>query len=79
MFRHIPYYAGLTDGGDVPLLNRGNNYRLIEFPKDKLKFNFNGFFAKGIYDRVELINDIEIKNGYAKETNFNNAVSKWSQ
>lgn len=76
---NIPYYAGLTDGGDVPLLNRGNNYRLIEFPKDKLKFNFNGFFAKGIYDRVELINDIEIKNGYAKENIFINAEFKWTQ
>ena len=80
-YRHSKWLSFMNKRLNIAkkLLKDEDNYRLIEFPKDKLKFNFNGFFAKGIYDRVELINDIEIKNGYAKENIFINAEFKWTQ
>lgn len=70
----------LLDGGDQPLLNSGNSKRDLFFPKDKVKFNSsNRIFNAGIYDRVELKNDITIINGYSNVDFVLNGEFKWIQ
>jgi len=70
----------LLDGGDQPLLNAGNSRRKLKFPKEKVRFNMsNGVYKAGTYDRVKLLNKIEVVNGYSK-TNFElEGEFKWIQ
>lgn len=58
------YNAGQQDEGDEPLLNSGNTERVLEFPSDSLTFNFieNGHLKAGKFDKVTLMNDIQIVN-----------------
>ena len=69
----------LLDGGDQPLLNSGNSKRELRFPKEKVKFNNDAYYKAGIYDRVELKNDIEVENGYAKVDFVLSGEFKWIQ
>lgn len=73
------FSAGLIDGGDVPLLNSGNSIKKLYFKKEVVKFNFNGYFKSGLYDRVELKNDIEILNRYSKNDFILEGEFKWTQ
>ncbi len=75
----INYNGGTIDGGDIPLLNRGNNIRDILFKKDCVKFMFDGELKSGIYDRVELKNDIKITNGLADKDFVMSGEFKWTQ
>ncbi|MFM1539831.1 site-specific DNA-methyltransferase [Helcococcus ovis] len=75
----INYNGGTIDGGDIPLLNRGNNIRDILFKKDCVKFMFDGKLKSGIYDRVELKNDIKITNGLADKDFVMSGEFKWTQ
>lgn len=75
----INYNGGTIDGGDIPLLNRGNNVRDILFKKDSVKFMFDGELKSGIYDRVELKNDIKIVDGLADKDFTMNGEFKWTQ
>lgn len=61
----IKYYGTKLDNGDAPLLNTGNPVRVLKFPKGTIRFTFikEGHFSAGKYDRVELLNDFEIKDG----------------
>ena len=51
----IKYNGGLIDGGDAPLLNRGNSRKDILFKKETVSFNFNGRLSAGEYDRVKML------------------------
>jgi len=74
------YNGGISEGGDMPLLNEGNKIAEIIIPRDKVLFNFSGVFKKGKYDRVELLNDITInKDGEANENLLIKGPFKWSQ
>ncbi|GAB7568920.1 site-specific DNA-methyltransferase [Gemella massiliensis] len=75
----INYNGGTVDGGDVPLLNRGNNVRDIFFKKGSVKFMFDGELKPGIYDRVELKNDIKIIDGLADKDFTISGEFKWTQ
>ena len=75
----INYNGGTIDGGDIPLLNRGNNVRDILFKKDSVKFMFDGELKSGIYDRVELKNDIKIVDGLADKDFTMSGEFKWTQ
>ncbi|MBS9768472.1 MAG: site-specific DNA-methyltransferase [Flavobacteriaceae bacterium] len=75
----IKYNGGITAGGDMPLLNDGNSIEKVLFPKERVHFNFNGVFKKGRYDRVELLNDIEIKNNKSQSDILLKAPFKWTQ
>ena len=75
----INYNGGTIDGGDIPLLNRGNNVRDILFKKDSVKFMFDGELKSGIYDRVELKNDIKIVDGLADKDFTMSGKFKWTQ
>lgn len=77
-------YNGVAlDGEDQPLLNTGNNIVELIFPKElvyfkKEKFK-NGVLGKGKYDRVELINDIDLKEGYSSTNIILKGEFKWTQ
>ena len=76
---NISYNGGEIEGGDMPLLNAGNAMRIIEFDKKYVKFSFNGILKKGIYHRVNLLDDIVIKNNFST-TNFRlEGEFKWTQ
>lgn len=69
----------LLDGGDQPLLNSGNSYRELVFPKEVLKFNKNGKYKAGQYDRVTLKSDIEVVDGYSTSDIVLGGEFKWIQ
>ncbi|WP_439290998.1 site-specific DNA-methyltransferase [Lonepinella koalarum] len=75
----IKYNGGIVEGGDMPLLNSGNTIVKIEFPKESVKFNFNGHISKGSYDRVYLHNDITVVNNYSNDNIILEAPFKWTQ
>ncbi|WP_455126914.1 site-specific DNA-methyltransferase [Pseudoramibacter alactolyticus] len=79
MRNSINYNGGIIDGGDVPLLNRGNTIRDIIFKKDSVRFMFDGELKSGIYDRVELKNDINIIDGHADKDFVLCGEFKWTQ
>lgn len=80
----IKYDGAPLEGGDQPLLNRGNSQRILSFSREKVFFRFNnipftGEFKAGSGDRVKLLNDIKIIDGYST-TDFNlKGEFKWSE
>lgn len=75
----IKYNGGLIDGGDAPLLNRGNSRKDILFKRETVSFNFNGVLSAGEYDRVVLKQDLEIVDGKSTSDFYLNAEFKWTQ
>ncbi len=79
----IKYNGVALDGGDAPLLNTGNVFTILKFPKDKVFFKTNKF-PNGIYkahckDRVKLVDDIEIVDGYSTSDFRLKGEFKWTQ
>ena len=75
----LKYNGGLVDGGDVPLLNKGNGYKTILFNKDTVKFYIDGIYPKGNYHEVELLDDINVINGKANKNFSIKGEFKWVQ
>lgn len=77
------YNGEALDGGDQPLLNSGNAERVLLFPKDKVYFNKNKFPNGKLLpykpDRVELIDEIVIQNGFATSDFKLKGEFKWTQ
>lgn len=77
------YNGELLDGGDQPLLNSGNSERVLLFPKEKVFFNPqkfpNGEYLPHINDRVELLDKIQIVNGYSTSNFRLKGEFKWTQ
>jgi adenine-specific DNA-methyltransferase len=77
------YNGEALDGGDQPLLNSGNSERVLLFPKDKVYFNKNKFPNGKLFpskpDRVELIDEIVIQNGFSTSDFHLNGEFKWTQ
>ncbi|MBR4272742.1 MAG: site-specific DNA-methyltransferase [Bacteroidales bacterium] len=72
--------GGLTEGGDIPLLNASNKISDIVFPKDSVVFKIkDGVYPKGIYDKVELLDDLKIENGVATNDLKMRGNFKWGQ
>ena len=72
--------GGLTDGGDVPLLNAGNKVSDVIFPKQSLTLRIsNGIYTKGIYDKVEILEDFIVEDGIAKNNLKLRGRFKWTQ
>ncbi|MFN0082238.1 MAG: site-specific DNA-methyltransferase [Ferruginibacter sp.] len=64
-------------GGDQPLLNSGNALRELKFPKEIVKFNKDGVYKKGTYDRVTLKTDIKVSGGKANKDFVLEGEYKW--
>ena len=79
----IKYNGEMLDGGDQPLLNSGNKRRELLFPKEKVYFKKdtfkNGILLKGQIDRVNLVNDIEIVDGFSLSDFILEGEFKWTQ
>lgn len=74
------YVGKNTENGDAPLLNAGNTEHKLTFPPKSIRFNISdGTYKKGKPDRVELINDISVKNGFNVDEAVLNGEFKWSQ
>ncbi len=58
-------FIGMTnEGGDAPLLNESNQESVLKFPPNYVKTKLaDGIYPSGLYDRVKLLNDIEVKQG----------------
>ncbi len=57
------YIGKETENGDAPLLNTGNSVHELSFPIGTIHFKIpDGIYPKGKPDRVELINDIIVKD-----------------
>ena len=77
------YNGEALDGGDQPLLNTGNTIRTLLFPKEKVYFKHSAF-PNAIYkpyckDRVKLLDEIEIIDGYATSDFRLEGEFKWTQ
>ncbi len=79
----IKYNGELLDGGDQPMLNTGNAYRGLKFPKELVYFNPerfpNGNYQPQCPDRVELLDFISIINGYSNSDFRLRGEFKWTQ
>lgn len=78
-YRNYGFSIGQIEGGDMPLLNETNSDRTLSIKKDAIIFKINGKFNKGIYDRVELLEDIEIENGKSNKDLKLKGRFKWTQ
>lgn len=56
--------ARFSDGGDAPLWNETNSERILTFPANYVFSNLkDGIYQKGVRDKIELLDNVEIKNG----------------
>lgn len=74
------YKGELLDGGDQPLLNSGNPEKVLCFPASSVLFKLpDGEYEAGLYDRVELMEKINILNGKSNSTLKLKGEFKWIQ
>lgn len=73
------YKGELLDNGDQPLLNRGNQRRVLVFPKDKVFLKLpDGKYESGEFERVKLIKAINVKDGKSDVDIELEAEFKWT-
>lgn len=77
----IKYFGAPLDGGDVPLLNTGNPEKTLLFPAGSIHFTFidNGTVPAGVKDKVELLDELHIKNGLNENAVRFVGEFKWEQ
>ena len=79
----IKYFGDVLDGGDQPLLNRGNSVAVLKFPCESVTFSRSVFPDGPIMahrvERVELMDNILLHNGMADRPFRLKAEFKWSQ
>lgn len=74
------FAQGLVDGGDAPLLNRGNPLGILSFPKGSVHFNIpDGEYSHKSSYKIKLIDSVNVvnsknENEFRAEANF-----KWGQ
>ncbi|MBE6430679.1 MULTISPECIES: site-specific DNA-methyltransferase [Campylobacter] len=57
------FAAKFAEGGDAPLWNETNSERILEFPENYVNSTLpDGFYKKGVRDKIELLDDVEVKN-----------------
>ena len=80
-FRNSNKYKGeLLENGDAPLLNSGNKSTILKFPSNTIKFKIkDGLYKKGKYDKVELLNDIDVENGENRQEVTLKGKFVWTQ
>ncbi|MDB4289921.1 site-specific DNA-methyltransferase [Flavobacteriaceae bacterium] len=60
----IGYVGRDSDNDDAPLLNSGNPISILEFKPNIIEFRIpDGKYNKGKFEKVELLNDLKVKNG----------------
>lgn len=61
----MKYFGAPLDGGDAPLLNSGNPRKILSFPAGSIRLTFmdDGTVPVGVKDKVELLDELYVKNG----------------
>ena len=79
----LKYNGELLEGGDQPLLNTGNSIRILNFPKESVCFKEdkypNGTYKPFSGDKVNLLDEITITNGYSTRDFRLEGPFKWTQ
>jgi adenine-specific DNA-methyltransferase len=74
------YVGRDSDNDDAPLLNSGNPITILEFESGIIKFRIpDGEYKKGKFDKIELLNDLKIKNGKNENIIKLKGRFKWQQ
>ena len=78
---NFKYYGSELDNGDAPLINTGNPRKELVFPPGSIHFTFTNanVFEAGIYEKVQLKNDLEIEKGKNKNEITLIGEFKWGQ
>lgn len=72
--------GGMTDGGDIPLLNASNSISEASFSRKSLIVKLkDGIYKAGKYDKVELLKDFVVKDGIALSDLIMKGHFKWTQ
>ena len=79
--KKLSLFGGKTAGGDMPLLNEGNAFRQIEFPKEAFsRVNLkDGVYKPKDYGRVRLIKEVRVENGAFLSDLVMEGKFKWTQ
>ena len=78
--KSVQYIGKNTENDDAPLLNSGNKYKSLTFPAGSIRFTIpDGQINKHKSDKVEIVNDFEIKNGLNVQNVTLRGEFKWSQ
>ena len=74
------FNGGNSSGGDMPLLNAGNASIILRFNKNNVSFKIpDGHYKSGKYNKIELMNDIQILNGQSLNDIEIKGEFKWTQ
>ncbi|MDO7864259.1 site-specific DNA-methyltransferase [Brochothrix thermosphacta] len=69
-----------TENGDAPLLNSSNGIGELRFEKGNIRFNIpDGEYKSGMYPKVELLDDLHVKEGKNINAVRLKGKFKWSQ
>ena len=73
-------YGGFVEGGDAPIVNKENTVSILTIPKEVCYFKtLSGIMKAGIFKGIELLDNIEIANGYSKNDFKIQGRLKWKQ
>ena len=76
----IGYVGRDSDNDDAPLLNSGNPVTVLEFKPNIIEFRIpDGEYKKGKFEKIELLNDLKVKNGKNENTIKLKGRFKWQQ
>jgi adenine-specific DNA-methyltransferase len=74
------YVGRKSNNDDAPLLNSGNPVTILKFKPNMIEFNItDNVYEKGNYDKIELVNDLVIKNGKNENAIQIKGRFKWQQ
>ncbi|MEN4440752.1 site-specific DNA-methyltransferase [Staphylococcus hominis] len=75
------YFGSLLDNGSVSLLNASNKKREVVIPAKSANFGFieNGTIPPSKFDRIELLDEVNIKNGINENEFRVFAQIRWTQ
>ena len=79
--KKLSLLGGETEGGDMPLLNEGNAFRQIKFPKEAFsRVNLkDGVYKPQNYGRIRLVKEVRIENGTFLSDLVMEGKFKWTQ
>ncbi len=77
----MKYFGAPLDGGDAPLLNSGNPQKILLFPAGSIRLTFmdDGTIPAGVKDKVELLDELYVKNGLNENNVRFVGEFKWEQ
>lgn len=77
----LKYFGDYLDGGDVPFLNTGNPLKTISFPAHSVNIKYiqNGIVTVGKKDKIDVLDQIAVVDGWNKNEFRATGEFKWEQ